>query len=281
VSWRASAYIKSLIVCPSGEPISRTEKLVALVLADSHQDKSENFTFPSVKMIANDSLMDPRVCRRVLASLERKGVIARERPESQGRGQLTFYRFPDLDGEKAVESGKSKASKGGHGVLLFSAKRRTEGGRKGDRTTPPSYGVTGTGTKANTTPPNPLVNEGGGGLQKPNLANSALETPGVDAAVEQVMQGCGFTARRLGPVLREVIRQQADRGEPPPTTALAMIAAWKSYILQGSKLRVRWGARRFFAEGYWSKPDGWPWDGAALREERMQAEAQIGSYAPQ
>src|ERR1700723_3543548 len=133
MSWRASAYIKALIVCPNGERISRTEKLVALVLADSHQDKANAFTFPAVKMIAEDSLMDPRVCRRILSGLERKGVIERERSENQGRGQITFYRFPELDG---------KQPKGGHGVPLskpekednmsplFFGKRRTEGGRK-------------------------------------------------------------------------------------------------------------------------------------------------------
>ncbi len=99
MSWKASAYVKALVMCPNGERISRTEKLVALVLADSHQDKGKAHTYPAVKMIAEDSLMEARVCRRMLASLERKGVIARDRAENQGRGQLTFYRFPALDGD--------------------------------------------------------------------------------------------------------------------------------------------------------------------------------------
>jgi hypothetical protein len=60
MSWRASAYIKALVVCPNGERISRTEKLVALVLADSHQDKGKTFTFPAVKMIAEDSLKEDK-----------------------------------------------------------------------------------------------------------------------------------------------------------------------------------------------------------------------------
>jgi hypothetical protein len=92
------------------------------------------------------------------------------------------------------------------------------------------------------------------------------------------MQGCGFTAHRLRPVLAAVIEQEADKGEPPPTTALAMIAAWSSYILQGEKLRCKWGARRFFAEGYWRESESWPWDAVVLREQQVRAQASVGSY---
>ena len=56
MSWRASAYIKALVVCPNGKRISGTEKLVALVLADSHQDKGEG-TYPAVRTIAEDALV--------------------------------------------------------------------------------------------------------------------------------------------------------------------------------------------------------------------------------
>jgi hypothetical protein len=101
---------------------------------------------------------------------------------------------------------------------------------------------------------------------------------GLGAAVDQVMQGCGFTAHRLRPVLAAVIEQEADKGEPPPTTALAMIAAWSSYILQGEKLRCKWGARRFFAEGYWRESESWPWDAVVLREQQVRAQASVGSY---
>jgi hypothetical protein len=254
-----------------------TQVAVLAYLANCADDAGGN-CFPGLPRLAKIARRSERTVTRTLQELEQGGWIAIER--GCGRGNLTHFQI-DIEKLKGCQdvtlSPRSKR-------VTPTQERVTLATRKGDIGDNPPHPLYGRTTKEpprNQTPPNPLVNEGGGGLQKPNLAHSALETPGVDAAVEQVMQGCGFTARRLGPVLREVIRQQADRGEPPPTTALAMIAAWKSYILQGSKLRVRWGARRFFAEGYWNKPDGWPWDGAALREERMQAEAQIGSYAPQ
>jgi hypothetical protein len=104
-----------------------------------------------------------------------------------------------------------------------------------------------------------------------------IDTTPIDLAVDQVMQGCGFTARRLRSALRAVIQQEADKGVAAPTTALAMIAAWKKYILQDSKLRVKWGARRFFEEGYWRDARSWPWDGQALRDEQRQAEARVGT----
>ncbi len=138
MSWRASAYVKGLVVCPNGERLSRTEKLVALVLADSHQDKAKACTFPSVKMIAEDSLMDPRVCRRVLAALERKGVIVRDRPEAQGRGQLTFYRFPELDGKGGQHVPLSEPETGGTVTpFLLPEGGRKEDGRRTKQGSPP------------------------------------------------------------------------------------------------------------------------------------------------
>ena len=95
--------------------------------------------------------------------------------------------------------------------------------------------------------------------------------------MDQVMQGCGFTARRLKSALRAVIELEVDKGSPAPTAALAMIAAWKSYILQDASLRVKWGARRFFEEGYWRDPRSWHWDGQKLREDRLRMEARVGS----
>jgi Helix-turn-helix domain len=98
MSWRASAYIKELKVCPNGEPLTRSEKLVAYALADSHQDRgADSHTFPSVEALAEDSLMTKRECQRILASLERKGAITRLRPTVQSRGMTTFYRFPQLE----------------------------------------------------------------------------------------------------------------------------------------------------------------------------------------
>jgi hypothetical protein len=89
-----------------------------------------------------------------------------------------------------------------------------------------------------------------------------------ERAVDQVMQGCGLTAHRLRKVLAAQLKQQVDRGELLPTVALAMIAAWKKYILQDTGLRVKWGAKRFFEEGYWREERSWHWDRQALQEKQ-------------
>jgi hypothetical protein len=94
------------------------------------------------------------------------------------------------------------------------------------------------------------------------------------------MQGCSFTARRLGVTLREGIEQEWDKGEDPPTTALAMITAWHRYQRARPHLATGWSARAFFAEGHWRKPESWPYSREALREERLQMEARVGSYHP-
>lgn len=97
MSARASGYMKGLVFCPNGERLTPREKLVGMVLADSHQDRAKSFTYPSVETIAEESLSDKRTCQRYLEALERKGVILRLRPKGQGRGCLVFYFFPALD----------------------------------------------------------------------------------------------------------------------------------------------------------------------------------------
>ena len=283
MSWRASAYIKALIVCPNGERISRTEKLVALVLADSHQDKGNAFTFPAVKMIAEDSLMDPRVCRRVLSSLERKGVVERERAENQGRGQLTFYRFPELDG---------KQSKGGHSVplsrpekedntsSLFLGKRRTEGGRKGDKTAPPYIEEQEQEPKQKP-PLYPLASEGSEEPKKTNAAGEtksgaariAAESPGMEP-VDRLMDSLGITERRLRQRLGAVIAKACDMG-PPDVAVDRMIAAYRKQgeLQNRGLLKGVYGVMKFFERGIWRAEGRLLWDNQAVR---LEGEARTG-----
>jgi hypothetical protein len=92
VSW-TTGYIRGLVVCPNGETLTRTEKLVAFVLAASHEHNK--YAFPSVESIANNALMSKQECEGVLASLETKGIILRVDPAMQYRGvaQKTLVRI--------------------------------------------------------------------------------------------------------------------------------------------------------------------------------------------
>lgn len=263
MSWKASAYIKSLVECPNGERISRSEKLVALVLADSHQDKSTAYTFPSVATIAEDALMDERVCRRLLSSLERKGVIVRERGNSQGRGQMTFYRFPALDG----------AAKGGHVVPLsapksgrsFLSERGTEGGRKGDKSRTALKEEQEQEPKQ-LTPLSPSRSEG-----------AKSSSAAIERAVDSVTSALGIANRRKRRLLRDVLELEAQKGDDLPTVALRMIAAWRKQADSGPMLSAKYGLAKFFGDGIWKDERRWHWNEDLLRK---QSEAAVGTWRP-
>jgi len=134
MSARASAYAKGLLVCPNGELISPREKLVLMVLADSHQDRAGRFTYPSVSTIAEDSMCDKRSCQRYMASLERKGAIRRMRPANQGRSQITYYFFAELD---ELPKGWQDAALSDAGIFLQKGgKRVVERAAKGRQNAP-------------------------------------------------------------------------------------------------------------------------------------------------
>lgn len=261
MSSRASAYIKQLVVCPNGERLTKTEKLVALCLADSHQDKSATYTYPAVATLAEESLMDERSCRRLLAELARKGVIEIFRPVIQGRGVYNCYRFPVLDAP----------GKGGHSVPLSAAKRgverRAEGGQK-----PPPYKEEQEQEQRPEQNPllSPMLRTGDGGLRTPS--DRIEDSPQVHA----VMQACGFSQRRLRRVIGAQLQLELDRGWPPGQVSLRLIAAWKEFRVSAPLLRYDWGAGKFFGEGYWRNSDTWPWSERALEEQRLRASASVG-----
>jgi hypothetical protein len=275
VSWRASAYIKELQQCPNGESISRGEKLVGLILADSHQDKVGAYTYPSVQTMAADARMDERTCRRTLSSLERKGVIVRLRAEHQGRGQVTFYRFPELDETAAKTNEKTKGKgghsdplsdaaarkKGGQDVRLFSAQRRAKGGQKEDKTAPHTIGRTGTGTQKQKQSPHIPPAGGTSGLEP------AIDH-GLEPAIEQVMSDCAWTKRRLREKLRAVLLLESSKGTPPATAALAIAAAWKHQSANSHLVRGKFGPANFLELGIWKDSNLLMWD-----HERMDREA--------
>jgi hypothetical protein len=291
MSWRASAYVKQLQNCPNGEPISRGEKFVALILADSHQDKTGAYTFPSVETIAADALIDERTCRRTLAQLESKGVIRRMRASNQGRGQVTFYSFPELDEQrpKLAANGAEKGdkmpafsvNKGGQNARLFFARRGAKGGQKEDKSRPHTKGRTGTGTqKQKITPPAPPARAGGsvtGSLFPPAERTTAAargpdpaSSAPIEAAIEQCMSGCAWTKRRLREKLRAAIALECDKGAMPATTALAIMAAWKFQTENSSVLRGKFGAANFIELGIWKDANLLLWD-----HERIDRKARL------
>ncbi len=277
MSWRASAYIKELLVCPNGDQISRTEKLVAMILADSHQDKAKAYTFPAVATIAADAVMDERVCRRILGALERKGVIFRERAERQGRGQMTYYRFPALDGEA-----KTQLQKGDTMSSFFSGERGTEGGPKGDKNGVAYKEEQKQEQKQKQLPLIPSLHEGSAPVQatraaalSPSSAAQSSRSAAIDRALEQIANALSITRRRTLREIRKQIALEADKGEPPATIALEMIAAFRKQSENEHQLRAHYGPEKFFGLGIWKDTRRWYWDQARIEQ---LAGASVGSY---
>lgn len=115
----ANDYVKKLF----RDRISRRQKLLLWSLADYH-NTARRAAWPSLRTLAEESLMDVRECRRVLDELEAVGLIQRIQG-GQGPGDFNEYRFIELDGkdghmtplnkpvEKAAKDGQKDGRKDG------------------------------------------------------------------------------------------------------------------------------------------------------------------------
>jgi hypothetical protein len=73
-----------------------------------------------------------------------------------------------------------------------------------------------------------------------------------------------------------VIELEAEKGEPPPTIALAMIASYRAQeeaVLNGT-LKAVYGPMNFFERGIWKSQGRWHWDEERLR---LRMEARMGT----
>lgn len=96
MSWKASGWAKELTSGANGEVITRSEKLVLLVLADYYNEE-EREAHPSVGRIAKEAMMSTRRCQELLRALARKGVVViEERPMAGAPNRSNLYRFPLL-----------------------------------------------------------------------------------------------------------------------------------------------------------------------------------------
>jgi Helix-turn-helix domain len=242
MSWRASAYIKEMKVCPKGEPLTRSEKLVAYALADSHQDRGNSHTFPSVEVLAEDSLMTKRECQRILASLECKGVITRIRPTVQFRGVTTFYRFPLLDDTRVRVTPKPplRKKKGDTQATLNLPVRVTEGCQKGDIS-------------------RPVYKEEQEQEQRTEAMKPLLDDPSVSARI--LSEVCGnFNMRFQADRAQQLKAEAAKRGISTKAVADLMISQWRHYNSSRPKLNCPvQSAEKFWTSGIWEDAKSWPW----------------------
>ena len=91
MSWKATAHVKELRQAPGGQNITCTEKLILFVLADCYNEDYHQ-AWPSVQRLAKDALISERHARRVLRTLEAKGLV--QVMKRHGMGHTNAYRFP-------------------------------------------------------------------------------------------------------------------------------------------------------------------------------------------
>jgi hypothetical protein len=71
-------------------------KCILFCLAE-HHNRSSRLAIPSQELLVAESLTSKDTVQRSIAYLERTGILEVIRPDRQGRGQLTAYRFIELD----------------------------------------------------------------------------------------------------------------------------------------------------------------------------------------
>jgi len=128
MSHRASEYAKTLTHDPSGAMITRREKLLLVILADYH-NTTRRTAWPSISTLAVECLMDEREIRRVIVSLENRGILERVKA-GQGRGHYSEYRFPDLEKRGLPDPVYEDMESGGKSGSETGAKRGSKRGSK-------------------------------------------------------------------------------------------------------------------------------------------------------
>jgi len=242
--------------------------MVALILADSHQDGVGRYTFPSVPTLAYYALMDVSTCRRALEGLEQKGVISRTRGDRQGRGQVTFYRFVELD-EPAVS-----AEKGRQNDSLFFDKNDAKGVQKGGISRDAYRRNENANENKKPNPPNPPVGGSARFESRDALPIDDEQRKAAERILEQICNALGIVRRRVRREILEAIELEMTKGDWP-TIGTRMIAAYRELTANAHLLRCAApGPAKFFALGTWKDSRAWPWDEQKL--ERQSA-ASVGA----
>jgi len=115
LSWRATAYVKTLTKHPDGSALTAREKLLLFVLADYHND-DKGYSWASLGSIARDALTSRRHIITLIDELETKGTLGVLRREQK----TSLYYFPLMGGElaslggaKSIRCGEAIGSLGG------------------------------------------------------------------------------------------------------------------------------------------------------------------------
>lgn len=80
-----------------------------------------------------------------------------------------------------------------------------------------------------------------------------------EMAAQAVMDRCRISGMGLSVVLTRQAKLASDAGEDLKELTDRMVKAWDEFLAAKPKLKWFPGAEKFFGEGYWNKPETWPW----------------------
>jgi hypothetical protein len=127
VSIRAVSYVRDLKACEDGAELLAAQKLMLMVLADSHSIETLD-AFPGIPRLAEDSLIHVSTAQRYLAYLEKHCTLAILKPERQGAGQFTRFVFLGLDFPEELARRREQVVKGSQFTTLFLTEKRVAEG---------------------------------------------------------------------------------------------------------------------------------------------------------
>lgn len=97
MSHAANIYVKKLEAAPTGDVIPASERALLWYLADCHSEEAGGIAWPSVKTLASHMGMSARSVRRLVTSVEKKGIIGRiAQTRENGSTQSNSFYFVEL-----------------------------------------------------------------------------------------------------------------------------------------------------------------------------------------
>lgn len=97
MSHAANIYVKKLKAAPNGDVIPASERAVLWYLADCHSEEAGGIAWPSMKTLAEHVDLGERQTRRLVTSLEEKGIIGRvAQTRENGSCQSNSFYFIEL-----------------------------------------------------------------------------------------------------------------------------------------------------------------------------------------
>lgn len=117
MSWRATAYVKTLTTMPAtGAKLRPSQKLLLMVLSDYYNDEQEA-AWPSLKRLAEESLVSKRSAITIIQECVAGGILTTEtRRDSRGGHTSNYYRFVALAPSEAVSPPSEGGSSGGNAM---------------------------------------------------------------------------------------------------------------------------------------------------------------------